>query len=325
MYDWSTISYLELELSNHCNSFCPQCPRYSLDGKVKNFPLNHLDFDLIVRNEINTMPNLTDVYFCGGYGDPLMHPKIDDFIEYFGTKVRFITNGSLRPIQWWEKQGSKKISITFCIDGLEDTHSLYRINTSFEKIIANAKAFIESGGTANCQTLVFKHNEHQIEQIKELINNLGFNKHKIIKSDRFYDSSPQPVFVKGNISHYLEESNIYFDEIKRNTFESKKNLINDYKSNPSQLICPWYSKSKLYIDSGGLVFPCCFLGTTDVDSFEDVLFESLISNRKNISLKQKSLKEILASNVFNNYIEERLQKTAHPTCIENCLPGGRRG
>ena len=34
--------------------------------------------------------------------------------------------------------------INFDLDGLQDTHHIYRINTEFDKVLANAKAVIDS-------------------------------------------------------------------------------------------------------------------------------------------------------------------------------------
>ena len=58
------------------------------------------------------------------------------------------------------KIAKAKVKVTFGIDGLQDTNHLYRISTNFDKIIKNAKAFIDAGGFAKWHMLVFEHNEH---------------------------------------------------------------------------------------------------------------------------------------------------------------------
>ena len=40
--------------------------------------------------------------------------------------------------------------------------------------MANAKAFIEAGGKARWKMIVFKHNEHQIDEAKLLAKDMGF-------------------------------------------------------------------------------------------------------------------------------------------------------
>ena len=62
----------------------------------------------------------------------------------------------------------------FSIDGLKNTNELYRRKLEWEKLMRNASAFIEAGGVAYWDMLVFKHNEHQIEEVRQLAKNMGF-------------------------------------------------------------------------------------------------------------------------------------------------------
>jgi len=93
------------------------------------------------------------------------------------------TNGGMRKPEFWAKMGtlfSKKLrdhwswQITFSIDGLADTNHLYRRNVEWDKLVANAKAFIDAGGRAEWDYLIFKHNEHQIDEAKQLSKDMGF-------------------------------------------------------------------------------------------------------------------------------------------------------
>ena len=100
------------------------------------------------------------------------------------TVIRMNTNGGMRKPEFWAKMGtlfSKKLrdhwswQITFSIDGLADTNHLYRRNVDWDKLVANAKAFIDAGGRAEWDYLIFKHNEHQIDEAKQLSKNMGFH------------------------------------------------------------------------------------------------------------------------------------------------------
>ena len=55
--------------------------------------------------------------------------------------------------------GGPRGRVVFAIDGLQDTLGTYRRNVSFDKVIANASAFIAAGGRAEWDFLVFEHNE----------------------------------------------------------------------------------------------------------------------------------------------------------------------
>jgi dTDP-4-amino-4,6-dideoxygalactose transaminase len=57
----------------------------------------------------------------------------------------------------------------FATDGFSGEHELYRKNTNWHKIIENAKTFIAAGGRAKANTIVFKHNEDRIEELKQFL------------------------------------------------------------------------------------------------------------------------------------------------------------
>jgi MoaA/NifB/PqqE/SkfB family radical SAM enzyme len=85
----------------------------------------------------------------------------------------------MRKPQWWKKFGEILKSnsqnwVTFSIDGLEDTNHIYRRNVVWNKLIENVQEYISSGAYAVWDFLIFKHNEHQIDQAKDLAKTLGF-------------------------------------------------------------------------------------------------------------------------------------------------------
>ena len=209
MYSLESLSEINFELSSHCNSKCPQCPRYDMLGRVhKDLNVTHLDVNVIKKLPIEKMRNLKKVSFCGNFGDPLMHPDLNEIVNIFQNKEILIsTNASLRSRQWWSELGEKEnVSVTFCIDGIGKTHELYRRNTSYDKIIKNAKAFIDAGGTARWQFIVFKHNEHQLNEAKKLSEEMGFKEIKIMYSDRFDTNNKWKVYDNNEYLYDLEKS-----------------------------------------------------------------------------------------------------------------------
>ena len=59
MYSLETLSEINFELSSHCNSKCPQCPRYDMFGRVhKDLNIAHLDVNIIKKLPIEKMKNL---------------------------------------------------------------------------------------------------------------------------------------------------------------------------------------------------------------------------------------------------------------------------
>jgi hypothetical protein len=190
-FNYEELSQLHIELTNACNAACPMCTRFHL-----NSPLVRPDLEIeqiTLEQFKNYFPpevinKLEMVLFCGVHGDPGMAKDLFEICEYIAETnenccVRLHTNGGMRKPEFWEKLGKlfstrKKEywewRVVFSIDGLEDTNHIYRRNVEWSKLIPNVKAFIEAGGFAEWDYLIFKHNEHQIKEAKQLANELGF-------------------------------------------------------------------------------------------------------------------------------------------------------
>ena len=54
----------------------------------------------------------------------------------------------------------------------------------------SAQAFINAGGRAEWDFLVFRHNEHQVESARKLAKEMGFAKFYVRKTGRFKKSGP---------------------------------------------------------------------------------------------------------------------------------------
>jgi len=128
------------------------------------------------------------VLFCGVHGDPGMAKDLYEICEYIAainpeTAVRMNTNGGMRKPEFWSKLGTLfskqrqdhwRWQVTWSIDGLEDTNHLYRRNVEWKNLMENAQAFIDAGGYADWDYLIFKHNEHQIDEAQALSKQMGF-------------------------------------------------------------------------------------------------------------------------------------------------------
>ena len=271
------------------------------------------------------MKNLHTISLCGNFGDPLMHPQLDDVITIFnGRHIKISTNASLRDQEWWKDLGSKSnLTVTFCIDGLSDTHSIYRRNTSFQKIIRNARSFISAGGSAKWQFIVFKHNEHQIEKVKVYAKKLGFAEIKFIYSDRFDTHDKFPVYDKGEYQYDLAQATKQISLRERlNSQPGNHTWKKIYASQKKDKIdCVWSQQKKIYIHSDNKVYPCCMLGTVSAGKkIEKLLLGKFLKDPTSIDLSKKTFDQILKSDFFTEALPRSLESGpfAHPTCIAHC-------
>lgn len=172
----AALKRVEIELTSHCNASCPGCARTQLLAENSSFPLCHLDekvlFDRFSKIHIKNF----HVKLCGVLGDPLIHPRILDIIKWFlvqGYNTQISTNASLRSEDFWYEIGmlsakTKRLRIMFAVDGLEDTNPIYRINTNFQMIIRNMKAYSKAKGLGRWIFIEFDHNFHQKDQARKM-------------------------------------------------------------------------------------------------------------------------------------------------------------
>jgi hypothetical protein len=121
---------------------------------------------------------------------------------------------------------------------------MYRKNVAWDRVMANAEAFIRAGGSAHWDMLVYEHNEHQVEQCEQLARAMGFKwfRAKVSKRVPTVDwlrapkSWTRPVIKTGPIDCF------------RNRDQS------------------------LYLSARGVFHPCCWLGVTDytVQDFDQI-------------------------------------------------------
>jgi MoaA/NifB/PqqE/SkfB family radical SAM enzyme len=201
----------------------------------------------------------------GDFGLATDAQQIVDFFVDAGIRVNITTNGSMRNTEWWAALALPGVKIGFAIDGLEDTHSIYRRDTAWQRVISNAKAFIDAGGTAVWRFIPFDHNRHQEQSCRELAASLGFSEFENIfdgrdrghvfsrKGNFLYKIGPDPapIDIEPDLDALLEHHVTWFDP---------KTVKLDRDTTPLNLTCEHVRQREIYIAADGSVYPCCFLG-----------------------------------------------------------------
>lgn len=283
------ITEIQLEVTTYCNASCPQCPRNINGGQINPFmPLEHLSRAVIdAAFDQDLCQQLKQVFFCGSYGDPIMHPEFLEIVQDFRNKnpqlwIYIHTNGGVRKPDWWSKlatviNGYGKID--FGIDGLENTNHLYRRGVHFNRVIENATAFINAGGKAQWNYIVFEHNEHEIDQAKAMSKSLGFENILIRSTGRFLNHETLeemdfwPVFAREMYELKIPKNKKHRNASMLNLPQLKQEHknINDY-FNKTKIKCDAYVGNKVVVTAEGLVLPCNF--------FEHNLYDARFHHRK---------------------------------------------
>ena len=176
------LNIINVELTNYCNAACPMCARFKWDGELNKEKVNSVHTSLsLIKNKIPTkvIKQLKRFYSVGTYGDPLMNPECFQIYEWIkmhneNCELEMHSNGGGRSTDFWSALGSLGVEVMFGIDGLADTNHLYRRNVQWDTLIKNVKVFIKAGGIARWKYIIFKHNEHQIDEARTLSKELGF-------------------------------------------------------------------------------------------------------------------------------------------------------
>jgi len=208
------------DISTYCNAGCPQCDRTNPNGlgKVDWLPLINWTLEQFKTAYRPSTLELTDVVqICGTWGDPVMNKDIFKICEYILSCessykkpfIRINTNGSIRDEKWWWDLGvlcGDRLRVVFAVDGKDqEQHQLYRKFTNLNKVLDNMKSLSMTKSTALAQTILFKHNQNDIEEIKKLCFKNGAKGHTIILSDRLSKEESKFVYINSDGSEYTLE------------------------------------------------------------------------------------------------------------------------
>jgi len=312
VFKFNELKTVHLEISTRCQAACPMCPRNYHGGQENpNLKIADWTYDEFVKIFTpEVLAQLEGIYFCGNFGDPIMNNDLILMCQYLKDNapdidLRIHTNGGARSSVWWHDLRSalpKNHVVIFALDGLEDTHHLYRVGTTYERVVHNAQLFIEAGGIAEWVFIKFKHNEHQVEEAERRSKELGFCRFTVKNTIRFIGETKFSVFDKeGNTLYYLEPPTTnQVVLIDKSTIDNFKQWYAETKVD-----CYALSKREIYIDAHKNVFPCCFLASSPYNHSNP---QSIVADIRNKILDQyydlvKDLGGIESLNAINRGIE----------------------
>lgn len=263
------LKSLHIELTTKCNARCPMCVRnyrgHEYNSGYPTCELGAKDIQKIFTPAVlQELTNCT-ANFNGNVGDFSNARDGVEIVKFFvnhGIKVNINTNGSTRNTDWWQQLAMPGVTIGFALDGLSDTHCLYRQDTDWHKIVQNAQAYIAAGGVAVWRFVPFDHNKHQEQACRDLAQNLGFK-----RFENIYDGRDRgPVYQRdGKFSHWLGPEEATVPNIKDllhghvTWFQIEK--VNIAKDTPDITYnCQHKRAQEIYIAADGTVYPCCYLG-----------------------------------------------------------------
>ena len=241
---------MHLEPTDVCQASCSMCARET-DPAFNKKQQRHLTIAHIQKHfSDRVIAGLDKVFMCGVYGDPAAAKYSLDIYRWFrklnpDITLGMNTNGAIQNTFWWHELGSlfnqSRDYVVFSIDGLEDTNATYRRGVDWHKLMANADAYISAGGSAHWDMLVYRHNQHQVDECEQLARRMGFKWFRAKVSNRgFTDALQKPLSWQPPIT------------------------------GTGAIQCHVLAEKSAYIDARGRLSPCCWIGGSQYDVIQDI-------------------------------------------------------
>jgi sulfatase maturation enzyme AslB (radical SAM superfamily) len=294
---------IELGVTTRCNlNNCAFC--FRSQSKVA-IPKIDLDIEVIKRAfNKEFLKKVETLSLVGSMGDIMLYPYTFELIDHLAENCRedmvlcIDTNASAKPKEWWQEFARrlnqlKSYHVRFAIDGLKDTHELYRIGTNFNTVINNMQTFINAGGKATWKFIVFKHNEHQIDEASKKAKEMGCIIFMVI--------------ISGIHNEDLKESSIY----KMGTYPG--------------ILCRSLDTNYISIDADGDVMPCCWYKPIKNELrgekiyWNDIkLMAKYFKNKSRLNIHTSTIDEAMQTDFFKYiYDNHRYLRTCQNFCGQN--------
>lgn len=293
---WGMPLSMEIEPTTSCNLRCPQCP-----SGLREFTRDTGMLDLTLYKKLidELHPELVwlILYF---QGEPFLNKQFLEFVKYAASKNLYTATSSNAHYftddmaKATVESGLDRLIIS--IDGTtQEAYGKYRIGGKIDKVIEGTERLLYWKKKLNKQTphiiwqfIAFKHNEHQIPEIKKLAKQIGVDELGI-KTAQIYNYQTSDAFIPENesLARYTKTEEGY---------KIKNKLLNQ---------C-WRMWRGSVITWDGLVVPCCF----DKDAthrFGDV--------------STKSFKQVWQGDKYNNFRQAILKSRKEIDICTNCTEG----
>ena len=219
----NNIKKIDIEITNKCNARCPGCVR-TVNGDTHPFLQSNItEWTLEYFKNIISKDVVNGKTFILGntVEDPLMNKNIVPIVEYIlknNGRVKIYTNTGANTKETFAQLGKlsskgtqHRLIVVFSVDGFENTNHLYRVNADWQSIIEGIKIATNSYVKTKWKFIVFKHNQHQINDAEKLSKKLNIDEFKVIASDRWWDKSlmPDKKYVDERYIHQNKEPQMH--------------------------------------------------------------------------------------------------------------------
>lgn len=277
---------ISFEPTTSCNLRCPECP-----SGLRSFtrPTGMLTEDLF-KKTIDEMSDTLMYLIFYFQGEPFLNTKFLELVKY-ASKKKIYTATSTNAHYLKDHVAKKTVEsgldrLIISIDGTtQETYESYRIGGKLEKVIEGTKNIIKWKKELKSKTphiifqfLVVRPNEHQIDEVYKLAEELGVDEVGL-KTAQIYDYEEGSPLIP-TIDKYSR-----YKQTPSGKYEIK---------NPLDHSC-WKMWHSCVVTWDGKVVPCCFdkdahyqLGDVSETSFEELWHSKPYNNFRHLLLQSRS-------------------------------------
>lgn len=246
-----------IEPTTSCNLRCTECPT---GMQMLTRSKGNMNLDVYGKILDKLSPDLIHLtlYF---QGEPMLNPHFSEMVQQARSRRIFVstsTNGhflNCENVDSIIKSGLNHIIIS--IDGLDqETYEKYRVKGTLQKVTEGISRLVEARKTAKSafpfielQFIVMRHNEHQVNQVKEFAKFLGVDK-LTLKTAQVYNFDS-----KSNIIPTLKGKSRY-KQLPDGSYIISRKIRNRCRRIWSSIVVTW----------DGNVVPCCYDKNADHSS-----------------------------------------------------------
>ena len=295
---WGYPVSISFEPTTSCNLRCPECPS-GLRAFTRPTGMLESNFFKETIDEIHRELLYLIFYF---QGEPYLNPAFLDMVKYASDKGVYTATSSnahyLNDTNARKTVESGLDRLIISIDGTtQETYKQYRVGGDLSKVLEGARNIVKWKKALKSKTpfvffqfLVVKHNEHQIEEIRQMAKEIGVDEVRF-KTAQVYDYANDP----NNLIPTNQKYSRYYKDAS-GQFQPRNKLANH---------C-WKLWHANVITWDGLVVPCCF----DKDAMHQLG-----------NLKNQSFKNIWHNNNYKQFRAELMKSRKNIDICTNCSEG----
>lgn len=289
-------TYVQIEPVGQCNLRCQMCSiQFRKDGPPYGPPA-FMKFETFTRI-VDEFVGLETLHLQG-LGEPMMHPRFFEMVEYASKKgIRVTTNSNLTLLNQKRAEqcvtsGLERLHVS--IDGATaQTYDRIRVGSRFEQVVRNLELVLEARRQLgsihphlNLVMVVMRQNLHELPDLVRLAHQWSVEQmfvqhlcHDFGESSLPAHYRPMRDFVESEtlleedlerVEHYFSEARTVARELGVNLRLPRTRPRIHPPGTPGQKRCDW-PWSGAYISYQGYAMPCCMVSTPDRINFGNIV------------------------------------------------------